>query len=179
VAVEWSENTLSTFTIPRLTKVVTGDDLGGVTGATGWAGGGGFRILDVASSMFAEDQGTVVLAAWATGGALGEATAAQLGYEFEPDGAPFCGRKGRSRLAVIDGMVNRDVVRIIANALAEDETMVICGTSVDPESRTALSELSRGSTIRKIPASIIRGYGRVYRRQRERELHLVEETVTA
>jgi len=84
VAVEWNRETLEPFTIPRLSKVLAGEDPGGVTEATAWKGGGpGFRVLDVAPSMFAEDEGLVILAAWAVGGALGEATAAQLGYARE------------------------------------------------------------------------------------------------
>ena len=128
--------------------------------------------------MFTDDEGAVVLSAWATRGDLGEATAAQLRYEHDPDAAPFCGRKGRSRLAVIDGMVTGTVARILASALAEGETMVICGTSVDSEARDVLAETSPGSTVRKIPASIIREYGRIYRRQRERQLQLIEEPAT-
>ena len=52
--------------------------------------------------MFEDHDGTIVLADWATGGELSQAVAAQLRYELEPDG-PFCGRRGRSRLAVLEG----------------------------------------------------------------------------
>jgi adenine-specific DNA-methyltransferase len=47
IAVERSPSTATTFTIPRLTSVVRGLDLGGVTGLTGWQGGGGFAIAGV------------------------------------------------------------------------------------------------------------------------------------
>lgn len=105
VGIERGRDTLEKFAIPRLTKVVAGQDPGGVTAAVGWAGGGGFRILDVGPSMFEDDEGVVMLAEWASNSALAEATAAQLGYAYE-SAAPFCGRKGRSRLAVIDGLVS-------------------------------------------------------------------------
>ena len=49
--------------------------------------------------MFAEVNGRIWLAEWAVDRALAEATAAQLGFEYEPE-PPFAGRKGRSRLAV-------------------------------------------------------------------------------
>ncbi len=157
VAVEWSRDTLERFTLPRLTKVVAGEDSGGVTKSAEWEGGGGFRVLDVAPSMFAEDNGLVVLADWATGGELGEATAAQLGYEFDPT-PPFVGRNGRTRLAVIDGLVNADVARLLVGALADGERLVLCGTAVDPATRDVLRELRSGSTVRKIPASILTEY---------------------
>ena len=65
VGVERSTETLQTFIMPRLTAVVAGDDPGGITEDVGWAGGGGFRILDVAPSMFEDDKGTLLLADWA------------------------------------------------------------------------------------------------------------------
>lgn len=157
VTIEWDRNTIETFTSPRLEKVVNGDDGIGITEAVEWQGGGGFRVLDLAPSMFAEDEGLVVLADWVVGGELGEATAAQLGYEFEPE-PPFVGRKGRARLAVIDGLVNPDVARILVQALGDNERLVLCGTAVDPQTRDALRELRPGSTVRKIPASILAEY---------------------
>lgn len=157
VGVEWSRDTIDTFAAPRLTKVVDDDDPGGITEEEEWGGGGGFRVLDVAPSMFAEDDGLVVLADWAAGGELGEATAAQLGYDHEPQ-PPFVGRKGRTRLAVVDGLVNPDVVRLLLRSLGEKERLVLCGTAVDPEARTVLREARPGSTVRKIPASILAEY---------------------
>jgi adenine-specific DNA-methyltransferase len=157
IAVEWSRDTVQTFTQPRLEKVVAGDDPSGITKDAGWEGGGGFRVLEVGPSMFAESGGRVWLADWAANGSLGEATAAQLGFAYEPD-APFAGRKGRSRLAVVDGLVNPDVARLLVGALAPEEKLVLCGTAVDPEVTPALRELRPGSRARKIPASILAEY---------------------
>ena len=112
--------------------------------------------------MFEEHEGRVFLAEWATNGNLGEVTAAQLGYEFSED-PPFCGARGRTRLAVVDGLVNEDVVRMLVKALRANERVVVCGTSIDPAARQVLRELRKGSTLRKIPASILDEY-----RQRRR-----------
>lgn len=38
VAVEWQRQTVESFTDPRPTKIVRGDDPGGVTEFTGWEG---------------------------------------------------------------------------------------------------------------------------------------------
>lgn len=157
IGVERSTDTLDKYVLPRLTKVVNGEDPGGITEQTGWTGGGGFRILDVAPSMFDDDEGTVYLADWAVNGRLAEACAAQLHYEFEAE-PPFAGRRGRTRLAVVDGLVNEDVVRLLVANLPDDERLVVCGTAVDPAARTLLGELRRGSSVRKIPASILQDY---------------------
>jgi len=162
VVVERRRDTIERFLAPRLQKVVEGDDPGGVTDQSGWEGGGGFRVLDVAPSMFEADvDGAVFLADWATNGALQEATAAQLGFEYEED-PPFSGRKGRSRLAVLDSLVNPDVAEFLVGALDERERLVLAATAVDPETAEALRRLRPGSTVRKIPASILAEFKRAH-----------------
>jgi len=157
VTSERSRETVDIFAVPRLSHVVAGTDPGGITEAMGWPGGGGFRILDVAPSMFEEAGGQVFLSEWATNGRLAEATAAQLHYDYEHE-PPFCGRRGRSRLAVVDGLVNEDVVRLVVDALGEGERVVVCGTAVDPAARDVVRKLRPGSSVRKIPQSILREY---------------------
>lgn len=157
VGIERSHENIETYCLPRLRKVVDGDDVGGITEQLGWKGGGGFRVLDVAPSMFEQTQGVVVLADWATNSKLSEATAAQLHFTYTPE-APFVGLKGRTRLAVIDGLVTEDVVRLVAAACAENERLVVCGTAIDPLAGKLARELRRGSTVRKIPSSILEEY---------------------
>ena len=171
VAVEWSDATLRDFLIPRLTKVATGEDPGGITGAVDWEGGGGFRILDVGPSMFEADEGMVYLAEWASDSALGEATAAQLRFEYEPV-SPFCGRKGRQRLAVLDGIATPEILDLLVTSLAEGEKLVLCATAIAPDAHEHLKSISSGSRLRKIPASILAEYRVAYRAQRRRELNL-------
>jgi adenine-specific DNA-methyltransferase len=159
VGVERSVETIATFALPRLTSVVSGDDPGGITKDVGWQGGGGFRVLDVAPSMFEEVEGTVVLADWATKGELAQGTAAQLGFEYVAE-PPFSGVKGRSRLCVIDGLVTSQIAVLIASQLGERERVVICGTAISEDAKEALGGASAGSIIRKIPASILAEYRR-------------------
>jgi adenine-specific DNA-methyltransferase len=157
VGIEYEPTTLEKYVVPRLKKVVDGTDSGGVSKLVGWEGGGGFRVLDVAPSMFEADAGLVFLADWMTNGKLSEATAAQLGFDYEAD-PPFSGRKGRTRLAVVDGVVNESVVRLLVSALPEHERVVICGTGIDTDARPILRDLRPGSTLRKIPAALLAEY---------------------
>jgi adenine-specific DNA-methyltransferase len=159
---EWSASTVEAFALPRLKKVVEGADRGGVTDDADWSGGGGFRVLDVAPSMFEDDEGIVVLADWATQNALSEATAAQLKFAYEDD-PPFAGRKGKMRLAVIDGLVSEAVLELLLSALPEDERLTICGTTIDDLAAESLRKRRPGSRMRKIPASILAEYQQVRR----------------
>lgn len=158
LTVERSRETIETYTMLRLHKVVEGADPGGITEVVGWEGGGGFRVLDVAPSMFEDDEGVPVLAGWAESGEqLAEATCAQLGFAFAPDG-PFHGLKGRTRLAVVDGNVDANVVELLARHLGERERLMIAGTAVADGAEARLRELGLGSRIRKIPSSILAEY---------------------
>jgi adenine-specific DNA-methyltransferase len=154
IGIESETSTIEAYALPRLKEVVEGEEPGGITELVGWKGGGGFRVLDVAPSMFEAEDGLVFLSDRMTNGDLAEATAAQLGFEYEPD-PPFAGRKGRSRLAVVDGVVNEPVVRLLVSSLPESERVVVCGTGIDPEARPVLRELRPGSTLRKIPAALL------------------------
>lgn len=51
IAVELSEETVSTFLLPRLRAVVGGLDRGGVTESVGWSGGGGFHVGEVSPAL--------------------------------------------------------------------------------------------------------------------------------
>lgn len=174
IGVERSRKTLDDFAIPRLAKVIRGEDAGGVTAEVGWGGGGGFQIFDVGPSMFEDDEGVVMLAEWATNSALAEATAAQLGYAYQA-ATPFCGRKGRSRLAVIDGLVSPTVIGLLLGALDEGELLTVCGTSVDPDAAEVLRSRRPGSRVRKIPASLLTEYQEATR-WRPRVATAVDET---
>ncbi len=159
IGIELSQDNIERFALPRLTRVVQGAEPGGVTKVFDWKGGGGFSVLDVAPSMFDVEDGVVVLAEWATGGALAEATAAQLGFARETSG-PFCGRKGRTRLAVVDGLVNRDVLEILVGHLADEENLLVCGTGIDDEARDHLATLRPGSGVQPIPQGILASYAK-------------------
>ena len=84
----------------------------------------------------------------------------QLGYAYDAEQLPFCGRKGRMRLAVVDGLVNEDVARLLLRELPEGEKLCVAGTMIDPAARDALRAERPGSTLRKVPESILADYRR-------------------
>lgn len=155
---ESEPGTVADFTRPRLEKVVKGEDHGGITEAAEWKGGGGFRHVRVGPSMFDLDAktGDVFLAEWATNGAFSAAVAAQLGFE-KCDEPPFCGRKGRTRLAVLDGVVGEAEVEFLVAALGERELVVVVGQAFTEEAEPTLRRLSAGSKVRHAPHDLLRG----------------------
>lgn len=212
VTVELQESTVETFTLPRLTKVVKGEDPGGITrsrtryaadelpeGMTAeeaatfqsllrkvvadprtvaagqatlkllreatatkwddtvlWEGGGGFTVARIGPSMYEVDDesGDVFLSSAATNGAWSKATAGQLKFTLTPDHPVFAGVRGRQRLAVVDGVVDAQVVETVVAALGEKERAVIVGKALLPEAEQLLRELSPGSRVRQSPDQV-------------------------
>lgn len=155
VTVELSPRTVETFTRPRLEKVVNGEDAGGVTKTVGWKRGGGFRVLTVGPSMYDLADGRAFLAEWGTNGAFAKAVAAQLGFAVQNE-PPFSGVRGRSRLAVIDGVADEQVVRAIVTRLADGERAVVVGKGATADAASLLKELSPGSRLRKAPRDLLK-----------------------
>ena len=175
VTAELSASTVAQFTLPRLTKVVAGEEPGGITKAVGWEGGGGFRTVTVGPSMYEDTPFGVLLAEWATNGRFARAVAGQLGFEFQPAATPLCGIRGRMRLAVVDGAVGTEEVRQIVGALGEKEWVTLVGKSILPEAESLLAEVSPGSRIRKAPRDLLTSGARRMRRRTEASTRHTEE----
>jgi adenine-specific DNA-methyltransferase len=155
VTCEWSADNIATFTLPRLEKVVAGKDPGGVTAQTGWGGGGGFRLLDIAPSVYEVVDNTILLTENVTSGQLAESVAAQLGFDYVPNGV-FSGEKGRMRLSVVDGVLNDDIARLVVGALQEKERVTVVATACEPGAEDLVRSLVPGSRVRKVPRDLAR-----------------------
>ncbi|WP_219822205.1 site-specific DNA-methyltransferase [Streptomyces sp. Ru73] len=165
VTIEREPDTVATYLRPRLEMVVSGEDRGGISESVGWEKGGGFRQIEVAPSMYELLGNRLLLAPWVVGEAFTEAACAQIpGFELERDAEPpFVGRKGRQRLAVVDGLITESTVRAAVEALNEDEKVLVVGKSYLREAASLLEKLSPGSRIKKAPQDLLDMKGRVLR----------------
>jgi len=74
-----------THIIPRLKKVIDGEDPGGITEAVGWKGGGGFRYYTLAPSLIVTDRwGNPVINPEYNAAQLAEALAKLEGFNYAP-----------------------------------------------------------------------------------------------
>lgn len=79
-----------THIIPRLKKVIDGDDPGGITETVGWKGGGGFRYFRLAPSLLQEDKwGNWVINKEYNPAMLAEAVCKHEGYTYAPSETIF------------------------------------------------------------------------------------------
>ena len=115
--------------------------------------------------MYEDTPYGVVLADWATNRRFARAVAGQLGFEWQQDAEPFCGVRGRMRLAVLDGAVGEEEVRQIVGALEDKQRVTIVAKSVLPGAEAVLAKVSRGSRIRKAPRDLLTSGARRMRRR--------------
>ncbi len=74
-----------THIIPRLKKVIDGEDPGGITEAVGWKGGGGFRYYRLAPSLLEKDKwGNWVINREYNAAMLAEAVCKLEGFTYAP-----------------------------------------------------------------------------------------------
>lgn len=79
-----------THIIPRLQKVIDGEDEGGITKSMEWAGGGGFRYCELAPSLLEKNRfGRWVINKQYNPIMLAEAMCLHAGFTFCPKGDPW------------------------------------------------------------------------------------------
>ena len=79
-----------THCVPRLKKVIDGQDSGGVTSQTNWIGGGGFRFLRLAPSLLERDHwGNWVVSREYNAAMLTQALCKLEGFRYDPSPETF------------------------------------------------------------------------------------------
>jgi len=109
--------------------------------------------------MFVEISGMVLLADWATQGALAEAMCAQLSVSYAPVSI-FAARQGRTQYVIIDGMVGEGTVTAIIDRLAADEIVEVWATQIADGAVEALKAARKGSQLELIPDRVLDNYRR-------------------
>ncbi|MGW4196653.1 site-specific DNA-methyltransferase [Streptomyces sp. NPDC005004] len=130
-----------------------------------WSGGGAFRSMAVGPSMYEVTGYGVMLTEWATNGKFSRAVAGQLGFEWIEGDAPFCGVRGRMKLAVFDGAIGPEEIQHLVSRLDERERATVVAKVILPGAEEALAKISRGSRIHKAPRDLLTSAARRMRRR--------------
>lgn len=143
-----------THCVPRLRKVIDGQDPGGITDAVGWAGGGGFRFLRLAPSLLQQDHwGNWVINKTYRAEMLAEAMCKIEGFRYAPSQAQFW-QHGQSTerdfIYVTTQALTQEQFVVLADEVGPDRTLLICCTAF-----RAKPEAFSNLTIKKIPATVL------------------------
>lgn len=145
-----------THIVPRLRKVIDGEDRGGITEAVEWGGGGGFRYYRLAPSLLEKDawDNWVIAKDYYDPIKLAQAVCKLMGFVYQPDETHYW-MQGRSSEADFIYVTTQSLTRAQLAALSEEvgdeRTLLVCCKAfrADPDAFPNL-------TIRKIPQAVLR-----------------------
>jgi adenine-specific DNA-methyltransferase len=119
-----------THIIPRLRKVIDGQDPGGVTDATGWTGGGGFRYYRLAPSLLKRDKwGQWVVNREFNPELLAESVCKLEGYTYAPSASTFWQHGKASESAwiyVTTAVLSEGQLRELSADVGPDRSLLVC-----------------------------------------------------
>ncbi len=121
-----------THIVPRLRKVIDGEDQGGISKAVEWQGGGGFRYYTLAPSLLEKDKwGNWVVARQYDPNMLAAAMCKHLGFTYAPsEDEGEWWRHGQSSetdfLYVTTQSLTRDALKLLSDEVGEGRSLMIC-----------------------------------------------------
>ena len=158
VAGSWSNSGEHAVThiVPRLKKVIAGEDKAGATEATGWKGGGGFRFYRLPPSLLATDKwGNWVISKTYNAAMLAEAICKLMGFVYAPSQDPAeYWRHGHSSerdfLYVTTASLTHEQLRSISKDVGPERTLLICCKAFN-----ARASDFENLTVKKIPHAVL------------------------
>jgi adenine-specific DNA-methyltransferase len=145
-----------THIVPRLKKVIDGEDQGGISKAVEWKGGGGFRYYTLAPSLLEKDKwGNWVVAKDYNPDMLAAAMCKHLGFTYAPsEDEGEWWRHGQSSetdfLYVTTQSLSRDALKLLSDEVGEGRSLMICAPAFD----SSFDEFENLSCT-KIPSAIL------------------------
>lgn len=144
-----------THIIPRLRKVIDGDDAGGITEAVEWSGGGGFRYYRIAPSLLEKDPwGNWVIAKSYDAAKLSQAVCKLMGFVYQPDETHYW-MQGRSSetdfIYVTTQSLMHEQLAALSEAVGDERTLLVCCKAF-----RANADSFPNLTIKKIPQAVLR-----------------------
>lgn len=141
--------------LPRLKKVVDGEDQGGISDEIGWKGGGGFKFYSLAPSLLNQDKyGNWIITKEYKPDMLAAAMAKQEGFKYNPVPHQYW-KQGQSSeqdfIYTTTQFITVEALDAIAGELQPGETLLICCKSFQPECKRRHPSI----TIKKIPQMLL------------------------
>ncbi len=143
-----------THIIPRLKKVIDGQDPGGITKAVDWKGGGGFRYYRLAPSLLEKDKwGNWVISKEFNAAMLAEAVCKLEGFVYSPSDAVYW-QHGHS--------TERDFIYVTTQKLSHEQLQQLSDDVGYQRTLLVLCSAFRGKadrypnlTVKKIPKAVL------------------------
>jgi adenine-specific DNA-methyltransferase len=149
------EETCHTHIIPRLKKVIDGDDCGGVTEGTGWKGGGGFRYYRLGPSLLEKDRyGNWVISKEFNPAMLAEAVCKLEGFIYAPSDEIYW-QHGQSTetdfIYVTTQMMTHEMLEQLSEEVGDRRSLVVYCSAF-----RAKADAFPNLTVKKIPKTVLK-----------------------
>jgi adenine-specific DNA-methyltransferase len=148
-----------THIIPRLRKVIDGDDPGGITDAVDWKGGGGFRYYRLAPSLLEQDRwGNWVINRAYNAAMLAEALCKLEGFTYAPSETLWW-QHGHSTerdfIWVTTQNLAAEQLQALSDEVGEGRSLLVLCSAFRGLSAEAAAERWPNLTLKKIPRVVL------------------------
>jgi len=143
-----------THIIPRLQKVIDGEDQGGISKAVNWQGGGGFRYYRVAPSLLEQDAwGRWVVNKDYNPEMLTQAICKLEGFTYAPSDTVFW-QQGFSTetdfIYVTTQTLSLEQLQVLSDDVGQDRTLLVCCSAF-----RCKADRFANLTLKKIPKMVL------------------------
>jgi adenine-specific DNA-methyltransferase len=144
-----------THIIPRMKKVIDGEDPGGVTVAAGWQGGGGFRYYRIAPSLLQKDSfSNWIISKQYNPAMLAEAICKLAGFHYAPSETIYW-QHGQATetdfIYVTTQTLSREQIAKLSEEVGDQRSLLIMCSAFRARGLDAFPNL----TIKKIPKTVL------------------------
>lgn len=154
IMVELGEHS-ATHIVPRLRKVIDGEDRGGITAAVEWKGGGGYRYYRLAPSLLEKDawDNWVIAKDYYDPAKLAQAVCKLMGFVYQPEETHYW-MQGRSSetdfIYVTTQSLTHEQLAAISEEVGDERTLLVCCKAFH-----ANADAFPNLTVRKIPQAVL------------------------
>lgn len=148
-----------THIIPRLKKVIDGEDPGGITQAVGWKGGGGFRYYRLAPSLIVNDRwGNPIINPEYNAAQLAEALCKLEGFSYAPSETHWWQHghsSERDFIYVTTQNLSADQLQALSDEVGSDQSLLVCCSAFRGVTAAKAAERWPNLTLKKIPKMVL------------------------
>ncbi|WP_434515615.1 site-specific DNA-methyltransferase [Dechloromonas sp. ARDL1] len=148
-----------THIIPRLKKVIDGDDPGGVTAAVNWLGGGGFRYYRLAPSLLEKDRwGNWVVNPEYNAAMLAEAVCKLEGFSYAPSENHFWqhGHSSESDfIYVTTQTLGVEQLAQLSEEVGESRSLLVCCSAFRGLTAVQAGQRWPNLSLKKLPKMVL------------------------
>lgn len=158
IMVELGEH-CNTHIIPRLKKVIDGEDKGGISESVKWEGGGGFRYYRLAPTLIVNDRwGNPIINPELNAAMLAEALAKLEGFTYAPSETHWW-QHGRSSerdfIYVTTQNLSAEQLQALSDEVGPEQSLLVCCAAFHGVTSAKAAERWPNLTLKKIPKMVL------------------------